>query len=79
MSTATITGKGQITIPVEIRRRLDLQTGDKINFLIDEDNVVKFSPVTRNIKSLKGLVTKPDKPVSVDQMKATVKARGAGR
>ena len=79
MSTATITAKGQITIPVEIRRRLDLKTGDKINFLIDEDNLVKFSPVTQNITTLKGMVAKPSKPVSINQMKTTIKARGGKR
>ena len=78
-TTATITGKGQITIPVEIRRKLDLQTGDKINFLIDKDNVVSFSPVTQNIMTLKGMVAKPDQPVSIDQMNITIKERGGKR
>lgn len=42
MSTATVTSKGQITIPVEIRTKLDLQTGDRVDFVIDESGRVSF-------------------------------------
>ena len=79
MSTTTVTSKGQITIPVEIRRRLDLKTGDKIDFIIDDTNHVSFSPVTQNITTLKGLVAKPERSVSIDQMKATIKAASVER
>ncbi len=76
MSTATVTSKGQITIPVEIRTKLDLQTGDRVDFVIDESGRVSFLPVTKNIVSLKGIIAKPDKSVSIEDMKATVRARG---
>ena len=35
MVTATITSKGQITIPKEIRKSLNLHVGDKINFIME--------------------------------------------
>ncbi|MCU7916757.1 MAG: type II toxin-antitoxin system PrlF family antitoxin [Candidatus Thiodiazotropha sp. (ex Epidulcina cf. delphinae)] len=76
MSTATITSKGQITIPKEIRDSLDLHTGDKINFIIDDQGKVSFVPVTTNVTTLKGIVTKPDKPVSIEDMKAMIRVRG---
>lgn len=79
MSTATVTSKGQITIPVEIRTRLDLQAGDRIDFVMDDFGRVSFLPVTKNVVSLKGIIGKPDKSVSVEDMKATVKARGSKR
>jgi AbrB family looped-hinge helix DNA binding protein len=75
MSTATITSKGQITIPVKIRTGLGLHAGDKINFVMDGDTV-RFLPATKNITSLKGMITKPDTPVSIEDMKETIKARG---
>lgn len=77
MSTATITSKGQITIPIDIRVGLGLDAGDRINFLMDESGQVVFLPVTKNVASLKGIIAKPDHPVSVKDMKATVKARGS--
>lgn len=76
MSTATVTSKGQITIPIEIRAKLDLKAGDRIDFVIDESGRVSFLPVTKNIVALKGIVAKPDKSVSIEDMKATVKSRG---
>jgi len=77
MSAATITSKGQITIPKDIRALLDLHSGDKINFLVNESGEVRFVPVTQNVSTLKGIVAKPKKAVSIEDMKATIKARGS--
>ena len=76
MSTATITSKGQITIPKDIRAMLDLHSGDKISFILDESGEVRFVPVTRDVTTLKGMVARPEKAVSIEDMKATVRARG---
>jgi len=76
MAMATITSKGQITIPKNVRTKLCLKSGDKINFIV-EDNAVKFIPVSRDISSLKGIVKKPAKPVSIEEMNKAIKARGA--
>lgn len=75
MSTATVTSKGQITIPVDIRTGLGLEAGDRINFLMDESGQVIFLPATKSVKSIKGIIAKPKAPVSVEEMKATVKGR----
>ena len=79
MSAATITTKGQITIPKDIRTLLDLHSGDKINFIAEESGEVRFLPATRDVSTLKGIVTKPKKAVSVEDMKATIKAKGSLR
>ena len=76
MSRATVTSKGQITIPRDIRGKLNLHPGDKINFVTDENGKIYFLPTTKSITSLKGIVPKPDKPVTVEEMKATVKRKG---
>jgi antitoxin PrlF len=75
MSTATISSKGQITIPVNIRNRLELQAGDRVDFMIDASGRVSFMPITKNVVSLKGIVTAPSKAVSVEDMKLAVKDR----
>jgi antitoxin PrlF len=35
--TSTISSKGQITVPLEIRKRLGLRTGDRVEFVVDKD------------------------------------------
>ena len=75
MPAATITSKGQITIPRDIRVLLDLHSGDKINFIVDNQGAVCFVPVTRHVTTLKGIVAKPQKPVSIDDMKTAIKTK----
>lgn len=77
MAAATITSKGQITIPKHIRSLLDLHSGDKINFIVEDSGEVRFVPATQDITTLKGIVAKPKKAVSIEQMNATIKARGS--
>jgi antitoxin PrlF len=44
MPSATITSKGQITLPIEVRRRLGLKQGDKVEFVYDEDGRTVVRP-----------------------------------
>jgi AbrB family looped-hinge helix DNA binding protein len=50
MELAKVTSKGQITIPVEIRRRLGVKTGDKILFVEDGDKVVIINATLAALK-----------------------------
>ena len=77
MSTAKITSKGQITIPIEIRTLLDLQNGDKVNFIVGDCGQVNFLPVTKHVTTLKGIIPKPEKAVSIEDMKNTIRAKGS--
>ena len=76
MSEATISSRGQITIPADVRATLGLKRGDKINFIII-GNEVKFLPVIKDINTLKGFIKKPSKPVTIEEMNKTIKARGS--
>jgi AbrB family looped-hinge helix DNA binding protein len=75
---ATLTSKGQITIPKEIRDRLKLQTGDKVEFIVDDDGRVELVPVTGSVTRLKGMLPRPKRPVSLEAMEAAIRER-AGR
>ncbi len=74
---ATITSKGQVTLPKPIRDRLHLRPGDKIDFMLEGD-VLRVTPVTASVTQLKGMVPKPAVPVSLRAMDAAI-ARGAAR
>jgi len=58
MPTATVTSKGQITIPVEVRKKLGLKAGDRINFFQDGDGKYTFEPKTGSIMEMKGILQK---------------------
>ena len=78
MTTATLTSKGQITIPAEVRHRLGVTTGDRLEFIELEGGGFAIQPANDDVRSLKGLLRKPGKPVSIDAMNAAIRQR-AGR
>ena len=79
MAIATLTSKGQLTIPRDVRQRLGLDFGDKVEFVEIEQGVFAIKPVVDDIRSLKGLLKKPAKPVSVEDMNAAIRARASRR
>jgi AbrB family looped-hinge helix DNA binding protein len=74
--TATITSKGQITMPKLIRSHLQVGKGDRIEFLIGPDGKVTLMPATTDVKKLKGIVGRPDQPVTVGDMNRVIEAEG---
>ncbi|AGA32445.1 transcriptional regulator, AbrB family [Thioalkalivibrio nitratireducens DSM 14787] len=62
MTTATLTSKGQITIPKEIREQLLLHAGDKLDFSLTEAGDVLLRPVTRRVDEVFGRLRKPGQP-----------------
>lgn len=79
MTTATLTSKGQLTLPRDVRQRLGLDSGDKVEFIEIEDGIFAIKPVIDDVRSLKGLLKKPARPVSVEDMNAAIRARVARR
>jgi antitoxin PrlF len=69
MSIATITSKGQTTIPKDIREGLGLQAQDQITFTLLPDGTVIMRAKKRKLSELAGMLTAPKgKRVSIDQM-----------
>ena len=79
MATATLTSKGQITIPKEVRDALGVGTGDRVEFVAEEKGVYKMVAATRDVSHLKGLVAKPARPVTVEAMKRAISKGASGR
>jgi AbrB family looped-hinge helix DNA binding protein len=76
MSVSTVTSKGQTTIPKDIRKRLKLHAGDKIDFIVESEGRVVIEPATVDVKELEGILYKPyRKVVSVEEMKTAIKKR----
>ena len=77
MSTATITSKGQITIPAIVRAALGVATGDRVEFVQVEPGRFELFASTQPVRALKGLVRKPSTPVTIEIMNETIAKRGA--
>ena len=77
MSTATVTSKGQITIPADVRQALQVEAGDRVEFLAVEPGRFEVVAATRSVTELKGMVGKAGKTVSIEEMNRTIAARGA--
>ncbi len=74
MATATVTTKGQITIPAVVRRALNLTEGDTVNFIEVETGRFEMVAVTHSIRELKGLFGKPRRAVSIEEMNRAIVA-----
>jgi AbrB family looped-hinge helix DNA binding protein len=69
MSETTLTSKGQVTVPREIRDRLGLTSGDKLSFTLLSDGTVVMRAKTRRLLDLAGSLTRPGQPkVTIEQM-----------
>jgi AbrB family looped-hinge helix DNA binding protein len=76
MSTATVTTKGQITLPRDVRRALGLAPGDKVDF-VAVDGGFQLIPLRQDIRALKGrLAGRVQRPFTVEEMDEAI-ARAA--
>jgi antitoxin PrlF len=75
MSRATVTSKGQITLPVEVRRALRLDPGDAVTFEPSGDGAFVIRPEAGEIRKLKGVVAAPGEPVALEAMDAAIRRR----
>jgi antitoxin PrlF len=70
---ATLTSKGQITLPKEIRDRLGLDAGSMLDFHILEDNTITARQVKPDARRIRGLLRSPHAiPLTVVQMDEAV-------
>ena len=79
MATATITSKGQITIPAQVRAALGVNAGDRIEFVETERGQFSIVAATRSVRELDGLFRGRRKdPVTIEEMNAAI-AKGASK
>ncbi len=77
MTTATITSKGQVTIPAKVRRALQVEPGDRIEFVEVDRGRFEVVAATLPVTELKAMFGKPKKRVSIEDMNKAIAARGA--
>jgi AbrB family looped-hinge helix DNA binding protein len=72
MPTATLTSKGQVTIPIQVRTALGLGAGDKIDFFEIEKGQYAIKPRTGSIRDLEGCIPKLDHVVTIEEMNQAI-------
>ena len=77
MTTATVTSKGQITIPANVRQALSVSAGDRVEFVQLEPGQFLFLAANRSVTELKGMFGKAVRTVSIEEMNRAIAARGA--
>ena len=80
MSVATLTSKGQITVPQAVRQSLGLQAGDKLDFVSDETGGFRVVALRKDVKALRGrFAGRAAQAVSVQDMADAVQAEAVDR
>jgi AbrB family looped-hinge helix DNA binding protein len=77
MSTATLTSKGQITIPVEVRNHLKVDAGDRVEFVLIAPGRYEFMAANSEVSALKGMFGPAKQAVSIEAMNAAIAERAS--
>lgn len=73
MPSATVTSKGQVTIPKRVRDALGVKAGDRLDFVIEDDGRVVVRAGTLSVRDLQGILRRPGRrPVSLAEMEAAI-------
>jgi len=78
MSSATVTSKGQITIPKEVRDAVGFDTGKRISFRVRKDGVVEMRPDDVDLLSLCGMLKPRVKGITLEEMDEAVRLGATG-
>lgn len=79
MSIATVTTKGQVTIPKPVREALRLSAGDRVEFVDLGNGRFELIAATRDVTELRGMLGPAAASVSTEDMDKAVAEGVAGR
>lgn len=80
MPTATITSKGQLTLPKAIRDRLHVNPGDTVEFVIEDSGQIHVRAGSVDVRDLRGLLRRPGRqPVTLEAMDKAIRTARARR
>lgn len=78
MALTTITSKGQVTIPIGVRKSLHLDVGDKIEIIVTKDDEAVIRLVSKKVDEVFGqlkTLNKNTKTITVEEMNNAIKAK----
>ena len=77
MVSATVTSKGQITMPAKVRQALQVESGDRVEFVEVGSGRFEVVAATQSVTEIKRMFGKVAKRVSIEDMNKAIMARGA--
>lgn len=69
MAESTVTSKGQITIPADVRKAMGLKAQDRVAFTVLHDGTTVMRAKTKSIKDMRGMLKHQGKRVPVTEMR----------
>jgi antitoxin PrlF len=76
MPRSTVTSKGQVTIPKEVRDQMGLKPGDRVDFVKDRTGRFSLKTINTDFRSLRGIIKSPlGRPITIEEMNDAI-ARG---
>jgi len=79
MAAATVTSKGQITVPAKVRAAMGLNVGDRVEFVEVKKGEFAIVPLTRSLRELNGMFKgRRSRPATIEEMDAAI-AKGSAR
>jgi antitoxin PrlF len=79
VATATITAKGQTTIPKSVRDQLHLKPGDRVEFVIRDDGTALMVPATMTLAQLKASIPPPAETLTLQEIEDVIAQRAVER
>ena len=79
MATATVTSKGQVTIPVEVRERLGIRAGTRVQFVPRSDGGYDFVAASGSIRDLQGMFAGSGRTATLEEMDQAIGDAAADR
>jgi antitoxin PrlF len=72
MSEARMTSKGQITVPKDVRLKLNLKPGDRVLFIVEDDGAVRMRALNKDISSLIGILPRPKRAATIEEIEEAI-------
>lgn len=77
MAETMLKEDGHLLLPKEVLEYLHLHPGDRLNIVIQNNGDVVIKSNLRDVRDLKGILSPPSKPVSIEDMKRAIRLRGS--
>lgn len=76
---ATMTSKGQVTIPKEVRERLRLRSGHTVRFAVEDGDRAVITPIGTRLSDLAGILGKPKRSATLEEMDEAIRQAAVNR